>query len=485
LTKLSLILGMTLALAVLMPIMTSASSLGEAKKLTDPNATFDANFGVAVALEGDRAIVGAHFESHVAFQDGTAYIFERNAGGASQWGAVGRLFASDAKAFDNFGASVALSGDTAIAGAPAADGHPGAQAGAAYIFERNHGGTGAWGQVVKLRDPTTGAFDHFGFRVAVIGDLAFVAAPGDDVLGLRTGAVYLFGRNQGGTGSWGLVKELTASDGTADDAFGDAIALTSDTAVVGADRKGGLSGAAYVFERDAGGLNNWGQVNKITALDAHSGDFFGSTLGLSAATLVVGAIGKDLGRGAAYVFERNEGGPDNWGEVRELTAAEGQASDAFGGAVALSGDMALVGSLNESSHGLQAGAAYVFDRNTGGTEHWGPVAKLTASDAQPLAYFGISVAINGGTALIGAIGVNAGAVEAGAVYVFDASSKPTPTPTLTPTPTPPAVGGISFDAGVSRGTRPRSSLQFWVLTLASGGAAGLGGLMWSARRKRL
>jgi len=160
-----------------------------------------------------------------------------------------------------------------------------------------------------------------------------------------------------------------------------------------------------VFQRDEGGAGNWGQVTKLTASDAQTADFFGDSVAVSGDTAVVGADLEDAGgddAGAAYVFQRDQGGVDNWGEVRKLTASDAQAGDRFGIRVAASGDTAVVGAYLESAGGEFAGAAYVFQRNEGGADNWGEAKKLTASDAQAGAVFGFSVAVSGDTAVVGA-----------------------------------------------------------------------------------
>ena len=111
-------------------------------------------------------------------------------------------------------------------------------------------------------------------------------------------------------------------------------------------RRGSAAGAAYVFERDQGGAGNWGQVKKLTASDAEAGDDFGASVAVSGDTAVVGAayeIRRGSAAGAAYVFERDQGGAGNWGQVKKLTASDAEADDRFGASVAVSGDTAVVG----------------------------------------------------------------------------------------------------------------------------------------------
>ena len=377
-----------------------AAVLSEVKKLTASDAQADGDFGDSVAVSGDTAVVGAQ---------SAAYVFQRNEGGPDNWGEVTKLTASDAQDFDFFGRIVAVSGDTAVVGAG------GLTAGAAYIFQRNQGGADNWGEVTKLTASDAQAEDFFGISVAVSGDTAVVGAQG---------AAYVFQRNEGDTDNWGEVMKLTASDAQDLEFFGRRVAVSGDTAVVGAlgQNTGLFAGAAYVFQRDQGGAGNWGEVTKLTGSDAGADEEFGFSVAVSGDTIVVGARLEDAegsSAGAAYVFQRAQGGADNWSEVTKLTASDAAAGDLFGFSVAVGGDTAVVGAYHEDAGGIDAGAAYVFQRDEGGVDNWGEVAKLTASDAQAEDSFGVSVAVTSNTTVVGAYTEDAEGTDAGAAYVFE------------------------------------------------------------------
>ena len=316
-----------------------------------------------------------------------------------------KLTASDGVAGDNFGIVAAMSGDTAIVGPFNRD--------AAYIFRRDEGGTNNWGEVKKLIGFDTLSGDFFGGSVAISGGIAIVGARSDDDAGSSSGSAYIFRRDEGGTDNWGEVKKLVASDAAAGDGFGGSergAAISGDTAIVGAalnDDAGDDSGSAYIFRQDEGGTDNWGEVKKVTASDAAAGDFFGSTVAISGDTAMVGALLNDdagSNSGSAYIFRQDEGGTDNWGEVKKLTAAAAAAGDIFGSTVAISGDIAIVGASDTDEAGSASGSAYIFGRNEGGTDNWGEVKKLTASAAASAARFGRAVGISGDTVVVGANG---------------------------------------------------------------------------------
>ena len=317
-----------------------------------------------------------------------------------------KLTASDGADFDYFGRSVALSGDTALVGAAQHDVGGNENQGAAYVFVRSGG---IWAQQAQLSAADGSPGDSFGDSVALSGNTAVVGAPWNDAGGsVRQGSAYVFVRS--GT-TWTQQAQLAASDGESSDKFGDSVAISGDTALVGAsaDAMGtqGDQGSAYVFVRSG---TIWTQQAKLIALDGAGWTKLGTSVALSGDTALVGAPGDDTGvsPGSAYIFVRSGA---TWSQQAKLTAADGASSDCFGISVALSGDTALVGADrdNVGAAGDQ-GSAYVFVRS--GTI-WTQQDKITAADGGALHKFGASVALSGDTALIGAPGHGAGCA-----YIF-------------------------------------------------------------------
>jgi hypothetical protein len=195
-----------------------------------------------------------------------------------------KLLASDVTARDNFGYSVAVSGDTAVVGAYG-DGDNGSESGSAYVF-RYDGSD--WVEEAKLTASDGAAGDHFGFSVAVSGGTAVVGAGRDDDSGSSSGSAYVF-RYEGS--DWVEEAKLTASDGAAFDWFGVLVAVSGDTAVVGAfgdDDSGSNSGSAYVFRYDG---SDWVEEAKLTASDAAPSPSFGARFGMSVAVSGDTAVG--------------------------------------------------------------------------------------------------------------------------------------------------------------------------------------------------
>ena len=302
---------------------------------------------VSVALSGDLALVGAKRLGGL----GAAYVFARQGG---TWTQQAKLTAADADPLsDSFGSSVAFSGDFALIGAHL-DIDRGSSAGAAYVFMRQ-GGT--WTQQAKLTASDGDGLEQFGSSVALSGDLALIGAhiKDDDQGREGVGAAYIFVRQ---SNIWTEQAKLTASDGEEEDAFGFSVALSGDLALIGAARAAGKvdnSGAAYVFARQGG---TWTQQAKLTAIDGEEEDRFGISVAFSGDLALIGAHLDDnqaQNAGAAYVFVRQGG---TWTQQTKLTAADGEEEDRFGVSVAFSGGLALVG----AERGSDAAAAYVFAR---------------------------------------------------------------------------------------------------------------------------
>lgn len=276
----------------------------------------------------------------------------------------------------------------------------------------------------KLPAADGSAEDSFGQALALDGDTAVVGAYRDDV-GSNTdqGSVYVFTR--GGGGDWTLQQKLTASDGEFFARFGHAIALDGDTLVVGArEAKVGANyfqGAAYVFTR-TGGV--WTEQQKLTANDGAESDSFGSSVAVSGDTLVVGAINDTIGsnyqQGSAYVYTRSAG---VWTQQQKLTAPNGigAPADAYGNAVALNKSTLVVGAyLTDVGHLPNHGAVYVYAPGHAG---WVLEKRLVASDREFNDFFGYSVSLDGETLAVGAVrGYVGGNFGQGSAYVFSRSS---------------------------------------------------------------
>jgi hypothetical protein len=362
----------------------SGTTWSQQAGLTDPGGAQGDEFGASVAVSGSTAVVGAPGSNSTT---GVAYVFVRS---GTTWSQQAGLTAAGGAEGDDFGWSVATTGSRAVVGAWGSN----SDAGAAYLFVRS--GT-AWSQEAGLTDPGGVADDYFGYSVAISGSTAVIGAWGSNS---DTGGAYVF-VSSGST--WSEQAELTAADGAAGDDFGDSVAIAGSTAVVGAPFHNSDAGAAYVFTQSG---STWSQQAELTAADGAPGDDFGASVAIAGSSAVVGAYGSNSSAGAAYVFVRSGG---SWSPQAGLSAADGAAGGDFGHSVAISGSTAMVGAYGSNS---SAGAAYVFTLPS-------QQAELTASAFAD--EFGYSVAISGSTAVVGARVKSPGGYESAAAYIFVSS----------------------------------------------------------------
>ncbi|WP_299079548.1 hypothetical protein [uncultured Paraglaciecola sp.] len=267
--------------------------------------------------------------------------------------------------------------------------------------------------IILADDGKTG--DAFGFDVSIDGNTALVGAFKADLDGVKdAGAAYVYVLGENG---WQKQAKLFADPALANDTLGGKVALKNNVAMLGVmrrDDKGKDSGAVVSFERE---VNTWKQRKIFTAPDAKPGDAFGQSIALTENHLVIGAPRNDaLGddSGAAYIYKREN---DTWRYQTKIVASDGLAGDLFGISVAIDGNTILVGADLHDEKAENAGAVYVYVLDD---KQWKQEAKLMASDGGKTDIFGVRVAISGNTALVSARrdDTEALGIDAGSAYIF-------------------------------------------------------------------
>nr|WP_295935063.1 T9SS type A sorting domain-containing protein [uncultured Dyadobacter sp.] len=355
----------------------------------------------------------------------------------------------------NYGRDVAISGNYAIVGARSnntdADGlNLVADAGAAYILFNN---AGNWAQIRKITSPVRDA-ENFGGSVSIAGDYAVVGAELESLDASEAnfvgaaGAVYIFKKDQGGAGNWGLIKKVVAPVRAEGDFFGHAVSTNGDYLVVGAvfedqdpDELNTLlqSGSAYIFKKDQGGADNWGLIRKITASTRGAGDRFGEDVSIDGDYVIVGSPrdSEDANEansvneaGSAYIFKKDQGGSDNWGQIKKITAPVRATIDHFSSAVSICASYAIVGASQEDEDASElnplgdAGSVYIFKKEEGGPDNWGLAKKIAAPVRKAGDAFGLSVSVSQEHLVVGAPIEDEDASEAnnvggaGSAYIF-------------------------------------------------------------------
>lgn len=274
---------------------------------------------------------------------------------------------------------------------------------------------------VKLFAQDGAANDGFGGATAISSNSALLvvgASSDDGPYGASTydiGSVSVFVRQNG---SWVQKARLAPADGKSYDYFGGSVAISGDTILIGArgDDEKSSAGAAYVFVKDTSG--NWRRKAKLLPPDGAYYDDFGTSVAIDGGLAVVGAPSNDAksyNSGAAYVFKRNAAG--NWIYQAKLTAADGSSYDYFGRSVSIKGNRVAVGAPEQDSKGNDAGAVYIFGVNAAGA--WTQQAKLLAADGVAGDVFGSAVALSVDRVLVGAPGRDErGNTNAGVAYLF-------------------------------------------------------------------
>lgn len=384
--------------------------------LTPSVDTVRDNFAAAVALDGERA-VGAPPRPDF-FGQGALFVYERT---GNDWLETARLLAASGQPEDRLGTDLVLQGGVVLGGAPGARIAANNDQGAAYEFL--HAGGTVWNQGQRLDSGNGGTFAGMGRAVAVFDRWAVVGAPREDVGNddMR-GVAHVYAR-EGST--WTYDARLIAPDGAAEDFFGSAVAVSASHIAVGAPGRNRAAsadqGAAYVFVRDG---NAW--VPQATLLAPTSDQFdagvgYGSSLALQGTRLLVGAPGaRSAGQanaGAGFVLERNGA---NWSPVARLSAPDAAADDRAGTAVALDGGTAVLGAPGDDVDGRSnQGSASVYV-TTGGA--WAFQARLAAPDGEASDDAGGAVGLVLDQALLGVPDAAiSGRMQQGAVRVFTRS----------------------------------------------------------------
>lgn len=452
-----------------------ADNWGLRKRIESSDSARGDHFGFSVALDHDTLVVGARDKAVMGNDYGQAYVFERHQGGLDNWGEVKIIQAPDAFDKNEFGFSVDIDKDTLFVGSPGAVFF----SGAVYVFERNEGGANNWGFIQKILAGNANTLSAFGGRVAISGNVAVVSSPFADTAGNDTGSVYVFERNKNGTNTWGQVKELLTNDPRPTAGFGYSAAIEQDVIVAGAPFRndmGATSGRAFMFRRNQGGADNWGQIEnfvpsdlaagdkfgfysaignnvlvtssiedddaannagssyiyefagnawpneiKRSAIDAAANDKQGSSIAIYDDIMAVGVADKDdVGNnsGAVYLYHYNETGPAQWAQLKKLIAPTPHANQRFGDAATMYGGLLAVGAPGDNANGTDAGAVFIYERNKQGSNNWGSIKKITPPMASANQKFGQSVSLYGELLIVGSPGLSTRGSGAGGVQIF-------------------------------------------------------------------
>lgn len=375
----------------------------------------DTELGHSVEIDGDWLVVGAQSEDGQNPDGGGVFVYRRS---GATWTLFQQLDADDEETLDRFGYDVAIDGTTIVVGARMDD-DMGLNSGSAYVFEFD-AHQQLWLNSAKLLDLDTGSEkDQFGHAVDIQGDTIVIGARLDDVGGNNSGSMFIFERTSGG---WVTDGRIVPADNIKGDQFGYDVAIDGDVIVVGArkDNTGGIdSGSAYIYEKVG---NNWVETAELLASNSRRNNWLGFSVDVSGDTVAVGMPIRSnrFRRGEVHIYDRNTGGPDNWGETAILidTNAEPEL-DQLGYSVAIDGDVVASGARRDDTIANGAGLVYVYGRDNGGANAWGLTDVVAASDPKAGDNLGRSVALDGTRLAMGAPLKDDAGPRTGAIYVED------------------------------------------------------------------
>jgi len=385
----------------------------QAVKLIAPDAEYGDNFGQAVAIDGDWALIGSPLDDDIAEQSGAVYAYLRS---GTAWSFVQKLKASDATASAQFGYALAMDGTRAVVGAFTDSPFGFQAAGSAYVFEL----VGAtWAQRAKLTASDASPNWNFGEAVDVSGDVIVIGSWTAAGVAWLSGLAYVF---EGGGSSWVQVARLVPSDANQGDGFGSSVAIDGTRLVVGASYAhqppAQSIGAAYVFERQSPGF--WSQTQRLTPPGAMN-NYFGFDVDLHADWILVSATAADTAgsnSGTVYAFQYGAGG---WSLLQDVVGLDTTADDQFGAWFALDGGHAVMSGHGTDDYATNSGGAYAFSLQGAA---WMQYGKMVPEDSYESHLVGIEVALSGRTAILGcrsddSICPTNPACNSGAAYIFD------------------------------------------------------------------
>jgi hypothetical protein len=409
--------------------------------LANPNPQYQAHFGTAVAIAGARVVVGAPNDNTGATASGIAYLYDLNS--ATPATPVATLINPSPATDDRFGYSVALSGTRLVVGAPYDDDGSN-DAGSAYVYDlANATPTLA---VATLVNPSQAQFNCFAFSVAISGTRLVVGTHLDDTVATGAPSAYVYDLTSATPNV--PVTRMNNPGPAAADFFGFAVAVADSRVLVGAphvDAPAIDAGCVYLY--DLTSATPAAPVATLNDPSPAAGDHAGSSVAISGTRVVVGAYGDDTGAenaGSAYVYDLASATPTvPVATLNNPSPAEREGGNRFGGSVAVSGVLVVVGTPFD---GANVGITYVYDLSSATPAL--PVATLTNPSPAVADWFGWSVSVSGTRVIVGAPHDDIGGADAGSAYVYDLASATPTVPLATLTNPSPAVSG-SFGRSVA------------------------------------
>lgn len=352
-------------------------------KVVSTNRESRAEYGTAVAIDENFAVVGASREN---IASGAAYIYKKN--GNDDWTFLQRLEAPDPNFGAEFGGGAKISQDRMVIAAGRADVDGVIRAGALYVYELN-GNT--WDFDTKLTASELHDSALLGMNptsLALAGNTIIVGAPGENAW---EGRVYVF---ENVAGQWMQMQQLASPNPNNNESFGIGVAVFGNYLVVGANEEDNTRGAVHIFIKDLDGVYNYSK--KIVASDAMLEAYFGSSVSIYDHTIAIGAYNDNGGIGATYIFE--EDGSGNWEEIQKVTSSI-PLSEALFGFNCLINQRHLVVSAPHA-YGLEPGEVHIYNKTVNG--FWTENQMVVSNDLAPEDFYGWNIEMDEDQLIVGA-----------------------------------------------------------------------------------
>ena len=372
-------------------------------------------FGVGVSINNNLAIVGAPNDDAL---NGSAYVFSRESE-TGQWSQEAKLCGPSESKINFFGGHVSISGNNAVVTGTLSD-EKNRSKGCAFIFSKNST-TKEWTQTAQLIPENSDISQRFGCSVSICGDMVVVGDVGTNYPN-EGGVAYVFAKNSGGTNNWGQIAKLKPDVSTDFDYFGASISIFEEQVLIGAPGYGELNrttGRAFLFAKNSGGTNNWGQVAELKSSNPQINASFGVSVSIHSERIIIGADTDNNFKGRAYVFTFRKSSAQ-WEEQDVLFDPYGVKGDKFGNSVSMIGDVALIGSPGVDEKGHNSGCAYIFTKqNVDNNDSWKFMTKFVGKNTSAFDGFGSHLDMNGSSLIIAAPSNKAGGYSSGSAYIFE------------------------------------------------------------------
>jgi uncharacterized repeat protein (TIGR01451 family) len=400
----------------------------EVQKILASDGMTGDNFSSGITLEGNVLAIGARINPQGANDlGGVVYIFNRNSVSDSDWTFIQKIRRTDLGRRALFGEEIVIFDKTMIISAPFF--HPDGPGscntgitdgpGHAFVYQLNTI-TGLWEELITIIPDDSQNCDEFGTDLQLVGDSLYVGSRFAPGISTYSGAAYVFKRNEGGTNNWGQVLKIP-NPNAGQTEFGLAVAVDNNDMVIGERRFNNSTGIARLYQRSSSNLEDWVFIKNLIGQNISAGDEYGITVAIKNDWIAVGSGIDDVGginaTGSADIFYRNHGGADNWGAFQFLSPSVIGIFVLFGSPLKFDNERLYIGARGLPNMTNIVGSLYEYSLDVN-SNMWVETNRLVGSDTESLDFFSLTFDVNNGNIIVGAAYDQDNGVESGSAYSF-------------------------------------------------------------------